>query len=126
MAIDYEFTPNGNLRITADSRDVTNLRSILSNEEQGWPAAKAHLVASVVGWGLSELRPEQVGALTESLIFGSNVVFGAGDTVVSLDDVFWYPNYEAVDPIDALAANGEVTFTRGLRPEQKASSSFEP
>jgi hypothetical protein len=55
------------------------------------------------------IQPEEIGALTEAPIFGHIDRDDQGN-VVSVGDVWWYPNYMVTDPIAELAETGTVTF----------------
>ncbi len=65
-----------------------------------------HIIAnSDIDW----IRPEEIGAMTDAPIFGHIDRNDQGE-VVSVGDVWWYPNYMVSDPIEVLAERGTITF----------------
>lgn len=67
------------------------------------------------GWHF--LQPEQIGALTAAPILTDDVIFddeGNGD-IKELGRVFWFPNYQILDPVRVLAEKGSVDFDLALQ-----------
>ncbi len=55
------------------------------------------------GKGWESVNPADIGALTEAPIITDDD---------RLDYVYWYPQYETKDPLEVLAEEGKVVFTR--------------
>jgi hypothetical protein len=61
--------------------------------------------------GLEQVHPEEIGALTDSLIFSDVVERDEDNKITSCEYVWWYPNYQVTSPLDELKENGKVIFT---------------
>jgi len=58
------------------------------------------------------LRPEQVGALTDSQLIAKNVEWDEErEEVLSTEWIAWFPEYMIVSELDELIKNGVVKFT---------------
>jgi hypothetical protein len=60
---------------------------------------------------LEELRPEEVGALTDAPIIGYGVERDDRGDFTGAEWVYWFPNYAIESPWETLAETGEVVFT---------------
>ncbi len=60
------------------------------------------------------ILPEWIGALTDSPIFSDELDYDGGDTdtVSHVGRVWWFPDYQILDPMQILLDTGEVIFTR--------------
>ena len=58
--------------------------------------------------------PEWIGALTDSPIFTDELEYDGGDTdtVSHVGRVWWFPDYQILDPMQILLDTGEVIFQR--------------
>lgn len=61
--------------------------------------------------GLSEIPPEDIGALTSSLMFSEDSKDDDGNYPDAMV-VYWFPNYQVEDPLATLAHTGSVTFPK--------------
>ncbi len=60
--------------------------------------------------GFAPLRPEEVGALTDSPIIGYDIERDEQGNPLGADRIFWYPDYQINNELDELL-KGTVTFT---------------
>lgn len=75
------------------------------------------------------IRPEEVGALTDSPIFGTDVVRDDQGNVTSYRSLYWFPNYQVIDPVEELEEAGEVYFNgeefeENLHQESRLNEAF--
>lgn len=58
--------------------------------------------------------PEWIGALTDAPIFSDELDYCGGDSdrVRSVGRVWWFPDYQILDPMQILLDTGEVIFAR--------------
>jgi hypothetical protein len=56
------------------------------------------------------IQPEEVGALTDSPIFGTDVERDDSGGIAGYTAVYWFPNYQVADPVEILLEDGEVFF----------------
>lgn len=59
---------------------------------------------------LEEVRPEEVGALTSSLLFAEWTERDDQDNLLSVDKVYWHRDYQVRGYIDMLIEDGSITF----------------
>lgn len=74
-----------------------------------------------LGQGWEMVRPEELGALTDSPIIArsedlirdtdTNELIGIADSATG---IWWFPDYQVQDPWEALARDGEVVFVNGM------------
>jgi hypothetical protein len=62
--------------------------------------------------GLDMLQPEQVGALTDSVILSDCAIDNDMGEIIQCDYVWWFPNYQVENPVETLYSEGRVVFTR--------------
>jgi hypothetical protein len=62
------------------------------------------------GWSM--LRPEDVGALTEAPILTEDLDTDDEGHVRHVGVVYWYSQYQVLDPVAQLLENGYVDFER--------------
>lgn len=63
--------------------------------------------------GLSTVRPEEIGALTDSIILSECSPPNEGESYPSDACFFWFPDYMLRSPLQDLIENGSVTFAGG-------------
>ena len=88
---------DGRLKITADNLSRVDLRNCY--ESGGYFDAEAVVKSDIWRWNFHFVKPEDVGALTDSPIIR------AGN-----NDVWWFPNYQITDPWQELKDRGRVFF----------------
>jgi len=73
-----------------------------------------HFANSSLEW----VSPEEVGALTDAPIFGEVDRDDHGN-LTKVHDLWWFPKYETIDPVQELREKGKVFFTHaGDAPEK--------
>lgn len=103
----YKILPNGNLCITL------NDKSALDDIELDDYTDNTFLDLIEDCWcnGLSIVNPDDVGALTDSIILSDDSL--DDDDEYPVDTTFWwYPNYQVKAPIEDLRENGCVIFSK--------------
>lgn len=99
------------LEIIAPSEVREELRELLDDPDKGYPAAEA-LMAEELHERWTFIRPEEVGALTDSPILTEDdglEYADNGDRTIG-GRVVWFPNYQVTDPWRTLADDGVVYF----------------
>lgn len=106
----YSIQPNGSLKIIACNSSRADLAQAFS--DGGYHKAESHVIDQIVGNGLSFVSPEQIGALTNAPIFGEGVYLDdAGQACLEPNArIWWYPQYETIDPWAQLKNTGAVEF----------------
>jgi hypothetical protein len=103
------------LRLTDEGKKT--LESHLEQDEQGnqiWSKHPNKILAKLLedlrdsGWDL--LRPAEVGISTDAPILAHGVQRDAGQHVIGADSLYWFPDYQVLNAIDALLDRGEVVF----------------
>jgi hypothetical protein len=117
--MEYEILPNGNLKFTL-TEDLRAEYAEKRAEEFG--AADCDIIEIFAeelcgNCDLDNIRPEDVGALTDSPIIAEGVEYDPGGTIGRVGNVWWFPNYQVTDPAEVLVETGEVIFTAA--PENK-------
>lgn len=59
---------------------------------------------------LEVIRPEDVGALTDSPIFATDAVRDDCGEIKRVGDVWWFPDYQVRNPAEILIETGRVAF----------------
>lgn len=112
----YKVTSAG-IEITIDAKTQKALKRLQKLEEKGEPVGFhtdelfIELIEHCLCNGLSTARPEDIGALTSSIILSE---FSLQDDDTYEDDAvfYWYPNYQVRSPIEDLTEFRKVTFTQ--------------
>lgn len=107
----YKEMPNGDLRFAASVSDREDLAQAYA--DGGYPKAEALVVDSVIGNGLEFVAPENIGALTNAPIFSDGFWHrDNGQPMLHKDaKVWWFPDYQVIDPWARLRDLGYVDFT---------------
>lgn len=101
-----EILPNGNLKITLTEEGKNELPALKEMCGPNDEAIMLNLLEYHLCNGYSIVPPENVGALTASLIIADGLV--EEDTATKF---WWYPQYEGVSYIHNIEADG-VIFTK--------------
>lgn len=101
------------LTLEIDEQD----RDILADAmNEGYDRAEM-MVAEALHESYDFVRPEHVGALTDSPLLCASEDAHLNDEGTGLANleavIYWYPNYMVQDPWDMLIATGRVVFTKG-------------
>ena len=65
-----------------------------------------------LGNGWSWVRPEDISALTDAPILSDDIEYDDEGEVVRVGTVYWFPQYDVVDPVAQLLTSGYVEFER--------------
>lgn len=99
-----------NLVITADNESRHDLAEAYF--AGGYARAEDYAVHDVCdNSDLMFIPPNAIGALTEAPIIGEAVVNDSGEYEV-FGSIWWYPDYQVVDPWEQLKNKGRVVFTK--------------
>lgn len=118
----FETLANGSLKISLTDlgRDEVNEKI----QDTGAKIFDGHVVAEFCdnlflelceyplcnGWEL--IAPEDIGALTDSLIFSQDVERDDWGKILKVGDVYWFPDYMIRSPALELARHGFVIFAK--------------
>lgn len=111
-AVEFVKTADGNLRIllTAEGRreawpDIVSLR-----DEAGINAAFLALIEPELSGVWEVIRPEEIGALTSSLILSDEAERDDHGRLIRVGRVYWNPDYAVTDEVEALDERGFIEF----------------
>lgn len=102
------------LTITANEEERDELRETMSTDNSY--RTDEHVFIDFIEQyrcnGYLELvDPEQVGALTDSLLLTDYAVYSDfGDELVGVGKVYWYRDYQVRGYVDTLIEDGQITF----------------
>jgi hypothetical protein len=110
-----EFTKlsNGDLRISLLPEGREEAVEI-SKTNKSTNAKFTEIIMHQICNGWDVLRPEEVGALTDSLILSDDSEFDDEGEVITIGNVWWFPNYQILDEVEELLKNGYVDFELGV------------
>ena len=102
---------NGNLHITLTPEGKQEIQDAISDgknidSDDYFRELCEHPLCN--GW--SEVNPEDVAALTSSLIFSDELEWDDDGEILTVGRVYWFPNYQIESPVETLRANGWVVF----------------
>ena len=110
----FEFTPNGNLRIIAESADAEMLADMKTRNGTNDVGFMADMLEET-GWSpngrLLQVQPEDIAALTEAPILTDDRTIEDNGDVTVHGRVWWFPNYMVTNFADELIENGETIFS---------------
>lgn len=112
----WKVLTNGNIEITLTNDGLEELQDLKDNQHR-----KVNVInESELLWELFEdifcnsafefLRPEEVGALTDSVIIGYDIPRNDEDEIQKFHEdskVFWFPNYMVTSIYDELVTDGK-------------------
>ncbi len=102
---------NGDLEIVIDD---PVLQAAVKETVQGGntsDSALADVLEPATTNGLHWVRPEEVGALTDSPMLGDVAYDDSGDiTEIEKAKIWWYPDYQVRSPLEDLAEQGRTIF----------------
>ena len=108
----FEILPEGNLKITLTKDGKTELVELKEKYGENDEAILTDLIEYQLGNGFHWVMPEDIGALTDSLIISDAIIDGE-TTKDEMNDtkIWWFPNYQVQSYIDGIENEG-VIFTR--------------
>lgn len=111
--VDFDITPQG-LKITLTPEGREEIQEAIEDQKNiGAVAFLIDLCEHPLCNGWTEVRPEEVGALTDSTIFAREFDRDDEGKLTSVGDVFWFPNYMVENPVQTMLDKGFVIFAKG-------------
>jgi hypothetical protein len=111
--IEIEKSEDGiTLKLTPEGRE--ELKDLRIDGGMNWAKSHDAIFADMLedhlvnGWEF--IPPEDIGALTASPILSDEVVRDDSGMLVSLGQVYWFPDYAVRSELDELYEAGEVFF----------------
>jgi hypothetical protein len=109
--VNFDKTMEGNLRIALTDEGRVALPEIESiRDRDGINAAFLSLIAPRLEHGWEAIRPEEIGALTDSLILGDDVERDDHGRLARVGRVYWNPDYAVRDEIEEIEQRGYVEY----------------
>ncbi|CAB4185707.1 hypothetical protein UFOVP1492_7 [uncultured Caudovirales phage] len=111
----FEEMGDGSLKISLNPADLDAFDEVQALLEKPLDQALTDLLDScrMIGNDWYIVPPEDIGALTSSPIIGAGAIHaeeGDQDRPMDYALVWWFPDYQVVDPIEVLLKHGSVTF----------------
>lgn len=107
-------TSAGNLCLQSEADDIEMLDELMRQHGHDEDAFLSGLLEET-GWTpnghLHRVRPEQVGALTNSPLLSDAITIGDGGDLLHVGKLWWYPNYMVSNLAERLVKDGSVTLT---------------
>jgi hypothetical protein len=63
------------------------------------------------GWDM--IYPEEIGALTDAPILSDDAQYNDDGELIWCDNVYWYPDYQVLSPVEELFKYDQVVFQKG-------------
>jgi len=118
-------TENGNLRIEVEGPEDRQWLQDTLERVQGADHLFLAELLEYTGWQpngqLTQLRPAQVGALTDSPMMSDLVHLDDAGELADVGAVFWYPAYEALHFGEVLLEKGFAIWARARDSVPKAT-----
>ena len=109
--VDFRRTPGGHLRITLTTSGREWFPEIeIIRDHRGIDAAFVELIEYQLANGWELVRPEEIGALTDSLILSADVRRDDHGDLVRVGRIDWNPDYAVNDEIEVLEERGWIQF----------------
>ena len=110
---EFELQADGNLKIALLPEARQDVQEIAASTEWDADTKLAEVLAWQLANGWTWVRPEDVGALTGAPILSEEVDTDEQGNITQVGTVYWYSDYQVVDPVTQLLENGSIVFTRG-------------
>lgn len=94
----------------AGREELRDLRTEEGEWAKGTDAILLDLLEDHLANGLDVIQPEEIGALTSALILSDTVVRNDNGEIVSVETVYWFPDYAIRSEVNDLWDDGEVIF----------------
>ena len=111
--MNFEITPNGNLKLSLEDGDKDALQYAFDNHGANDDMFLAEILEHT-GWQgngrLFQLSPEDIGALTEAPILTDCKDIADDGTITKVGNVWWFPNYMITSFAQKLMESGSVVF----------------
>ena len=103
--------PDGNLRIQLLPEHRQDVQEIQDNEEWGITIKFLEVIEYQLCNGWREVRPEEIGALTDAPILTDDWDENDMGELTRIDNVWWLPEYAVVDEVQKILDQGYIDFT---------------
>lgn len=101
--LDLERLPDGNLKLQLTDTARSEFADFeCFRDEHGIHAALLELLADHLGNSWEEIRPEEINALTSSLLLSEEVKRDEHGVLIEVGRVYWNPQYAVMDEIEEL------------------------
>ena len=111
--VDFIKLPNGDLRIKllrGHKRDIKDIQKSIP----GIISQFLEVIEYQLCTGWEEIKPEEIGALTSSIILSDDVTRDdSTDEITDIGNVWWFPDYMIKDEVQELLDKGYIDFTLG-------------
>lgn len=107
----FTITETGDLRISIDIEEQTELRESIAESIESEHYLFIDLLEKAFcnsEWEF--IRPEEIGALTDSFILSNTATRDDQGKLQSIDSVYWYPDYQIKSEGGELAEYGKIVF----------------
>jgi hypothetical protein len=110
--VEFTKTLDGNLRISLTEPGRESMPEVVELRDQyGIVAAFLDLIADQLGEGWQEIKPEEIGALTASILLTDEADRDDSGVLTRCGRVYWHPSYAVEDPIETLRTTGHFVLT---------------
>jgi len=104
-------TAEGDLRIERSEHGHKDFRVIEAvRDTQGSRAALFAMLEDHLLSGWEMIRPEEIAALTDAPILADDVERDDRGRLTAVGRVYWYPEYQLLDPIEELRERFEIVL----------------
>lgn len=110
---DFEQLGNGDLRIRITDAGREELADMEADGKLSHEDMFVHLLEYQICNGWELVPPEDVGALTASLIISEEVERDKDGDMTCCGKVYWFPEYQIVSEIMRIKEDGYVVYTAG-------------
>jgi len=107
--LNLEEMPDGDLRITVTPEGREEITEMKEKWLSEW-AIMSNLLEDHFGNGWDEVQPEEVGALTSAMLISNTVVRNDDGDLVSVERIYWDPNYQVRSTVETLAKKGSIIW----------------
>lgn len=109
--MDYHIDATGGLVFTLDEAERAEWREMQTESERCYDIVDVFAESGLSGnCDLDTVRPEQIGALTDAPIFADGIEHDPDGTLGAVGNVWWFPDYQVLDPLEVLLEKGSVRF----------------
>lgn len=112
----FEEMEDGSLKISLNKQDPEAFLEVQEMIDKPLDEAFLDLLEScrMIGNDWYLVPAEDIGALTCSPIIGQGAMYaeeGDQDRPINYEKVWWFPNYQIIDPIEEILSKGFVIFS---------------
>ena len=109
--VNLDTTEDGNLNILLNTNGQRVLAEIERMRDRlGSEAALLVILSDHLKRRWTQIRPEEIGALTAATILSDEARRDSAGVLKSVGRVYWHSQYQVEDPIEELSKKGSVRF----------------